>query len=226
MSWAEQQGLRPDNGNPCRRIERYRENRRERFLSPEEFARLGQALDDAERAGEHGLFVVAAIRLLILTGARLSEILTLKWSYVDAHRRALILPDSKTGAKTIPLNQPALDILAALPRLDSNPYVLPGQRHGQNLINLQKPWREIRDKAGLDDVRLHDLRHSFASMGVSVGGSLPVIGRVLGHSQAQTTARYAHVADKLASDLVEATGVQIMQAMRSASAPEKHPSGS
>lgn len=218
MSWAEQQGLRPDGSNPCRRIEKYRENKRDRFLSPAEFARLGQVLNDAEQSGLYGPFVVAAIRLLILTGARLSEILTLKWAYVDESRRALLLPDSKTGAKAVPLNQQVLDLLAALPRLENNPYVLPGQITGKHLVNLQKPWRALRKQAGLDDVRLHDLRHSFASVGVgvAVGGSLPVIGRVLGHSQAQTTARYAHVVDKLASDLVEATGAQIMQAMTSA----------
>jgi integrase len=214
MSWAEQQGLRPDGSNPCRRIEKYKEIKRDRFLSPEEFARLGSALSEVERTAEQGTFIIAAIRLLILTGARLSEVLTLKWSYVDEHRRALVLPDSKTGAKTIPLNQHALNVLASLPRMEHNPYVLPGQITGKHLVNLQKPWRAIRKRAGLDDVRLHDLRHSFASMGVSVGGSLPVIGRVLGHTQPQTTARYAHVADKLASDLVEAAGAQIAEAMK------------
>jgi integrase len=186
---------------------------RERFLTPEEFARLGQVLDKAARTGAHNPFVLAAIRLLILTGARLSEILTLKWAHVDELRRALLLPESKTGAKTIPLNQYALDVLTALPRLQNNPYVLPGHATGRHLRNLQAPWRAIRKQAGLDDVRLHDLRHSFASVGVAVGGSLPVIGRVLGHSQPQTTARYAHVADRLATDLVEAAGARIAQAM-------------
>jgi len=213
MSWAEQHGLRPENSNPCRGIEKYRENRRERFLSPEEFARLGQALSDAEQSGEVNPFVIGAIRLLILTGARLSEVLTLKWSYVDHHRRMLVLPDSKTGAKGIILNEAALDVLASLPRIENNPYVLPGHVHGKHLVNIQKPWRAIRKSAGLDDVRLHDLRHSFASVGVAVGGSLPVIGRVLGHTQAQTTARYAHVGDKIASELVDATGEQIAKAM-------------
>lgn len=214
MSWAERHKLRPDGSNPCRGLEKYREIKRERFLSAAEFTRLGQVLDQAERSRAHGPFVIAAIRLLILTGARRSEILTLKWVEVDLDRRALLLPDSKTGAKTVHLNKQATEILAALPRLENNPYVLPGHVSGKRLSNLQRPWHGLRHLAGLDDVRLHDLRHSFASMSVSVGGSLPVIGRVLGHRQAQTTARYAHVADTLASDLVEAAGAKIANAMK------------
>ncbi|MBC8050561.1 MAG: site-specific integrase, partial [Chitinophagales bacterium] len=176
MSWAEDQDLRAQESNPCRRIERYKERKRKRYLSPEEFQRLGQVLTEADGDGETNLFVLAAIRLLILTGARLSEILTLKWAYLDTYRRVLALPDSKTGEKFIPLNQMAIDVLAKLPRLNSNPYVLIGHNEGRHLINLQKPWQKLRHRAGLDDVRLHDLRHSFASVGISVGGSLPVIG--------------------------------------------------
>ncbi len=143
--------------------------------------------------------------MLALTGARLSEILTLKWKYIDFENTALRLPDSKTGAKTIYLNAPALEILAAIPRLQGNPYVICGNKAGAHLVNLQKPWRRIRKQAGLDDVRLHDLRHSFASMGAIGGASLPVIGALLGHSQPATTARYAHLsADplKAASDVI------------------------
>jgi integrase len=163
--------------------------------------------------------VLAAIRLLLLTGARLSEILTLRWTYLDTHRRVLALPDSKTGAKVIPLNQPALDVLASLSRLKNNPFVLPGLVEGQHLVNLQKPWRRVRKEAGLEDVRLHELRHSFASISVGLGGTLPVIGRVLGHSQPGTTARYAYVADKVASELVEAAGALIGQAIQRKASP-------
>lgn len=219
ISWAEQQGLRPEHTNPCLGIERYRETKRERFLSAAELARLGKALDEAE--GTQNLYVIAAIRLLVLTGARLGEILTLKWDYIDEARRLILLPDSKTGAKPIPLNQPALDVLAKLPRIASNPHVLTGHITGTHLVNIQKPWRTIRAAAGLGDLRLHDLRHSFASVAVAEGGSLPILGKVLGHSQPQTTARYAHLADDPVSKLSEATAAKIARAM--ATPPSSEP---
>ena len=173
--------------------------------------RLGHVLAKAEEQNADP-YVIAAIRLLLFTGARLSEILTLRWAYVDTHRRFSISRIVRPAR--IPLNQPALDVLEGLPRLQGNPFVLVGRVDGKHLVNLQKPWRAIRKQAGLDDVRIHDLRHSFASISVGLGGTLPVIGRVLGHSQPVTTARYAHVADKVAAELVEATGALIGQAMQ------------
>jgi len=205
FNWCEQHGYRPDSSNPCRHIEKYKERHRERFLSPLELARLGEALAEAEANETTSPYVTAALRLLVLTGARLSEILTLKWSYVEFDNILLRLPDSKTGAKVIYLNAPALQILTDLPRLEGNPFVICGKREGARLINLQKPWRRIREVAGLDDVRIHDLRHSFASVAASSGQSLPVIGALLGHTQPQTTARYAHLAAdplRAASDAV------------------------
>ncbi len=191
---AEDWGLRPENTNPCRRVKKYKEKARDRFLSPEELARLGKALSAAETAGE-SVYVIAAIRLLLLTGARLSEILSLEWEEVDFKASMLRLSDSKTGAKTIALPAPALQILNDLPRQDDNPHVICGAREGAALVNLQKPWRRIRAAAKLEDVRLHDLRHSFASVAAAGGMSLPLIGALLGHTQAQTTQRYAHLAD-------------------------------
>ena len=205
FNWCEKHGYRTDSSNPCRHIEKYKEQRRERFLSPLELARLGNALAEAEANETTSTYVIAALRLLVLTGARLSEILTLKWSYVDFDNNQLRLPDSKTGAKTIYLNAPTLQILTDLPRLEGNPFVICGKREGARLINLQKPWRRIRKAAGLDDVRIHDLRHSFASVAAGSGQSLPVIGALLGHTQPQTTARYAHLAAdplRAASDAV------------------------
>jgi integrase len=205
FNWCEKHGYRPDGSNPCRHIEKYKEQRRERFLSPVELARLGDALADAETNETTSPYVIAALRLLVLTGARLSEILTLQWSYVDFDHSLLRLPDSKTGQKVIYLNAPALQILTDLPRLEGNPHVICGKRDGAHLVNLQKPWRQIRKAAGLDDVRIHDLRHSFASVAAGSGQSLPVIGALLGHTQPQTTARYAHLAAdplRAASDAV------------------------
>ncbi len=148
---------------------------------------------------------IAAVRLLVLTGARLSEVLTLRWEHVDLGRSCLRLPDSKTGAKVVYLNAPARDLLAKQPRVEANPYVVPGGKQGAHLVDLQRPWRSIRARAGLQDVRIHDLRHSFASVGASGGLSLPMLGKLLGHTQAATTARYAHLADdpvRAASDMI------------------------
>ena len=155
---------------------------------------------------------VAAIRLLIFTGARLSEILTLRWDYVE--HSYLRLPDSKTGAKLIYLNPPARELLARLPRIEDNPYVIPGDKPGACLVNLQKPWRLIRARAGLEDVRIHDLRHTFASIGAARGLSLPMIGKLLGHTQAATTERYAHLADDPVLAASEAIGQRIAAAMK------------
>jgi integrase len=192
FSLAERWGLRPPNSNPCRGIDRYPEKRRERFLSGAELARLGAVLDEEER---HNLFVVLAIRLLLLTGARRNEVLTLRWSQVNLERSALRLPDSKTGAKVIPLGPTALELLVTAPRLEGNPYVIPGRRVNGRLVGIHRPWVRIREKAGLGDIRLHDLRHSFASVGAAAGLGLPVLGAILGHGHPATTARYAHLAD-------------------------------
>lgn len=209
MNLAEKWGERADGSNPCRHVERYRERKRERFLSEAELARLGEAL---ATAGESP-YVIAAVRLLILTGARLSEILTLRWEHVDFERACLRLPDSKTGAKDIYLSPPALELLASLPRIEGNPYVIPGGSEGRHLVNLEKPWRRIRASAGLAGVRLHDLRHSFASFGAGGGLSLPMIGALLGHTQAATTQRYAHLASDPLRQASELIGKRIAAAM-------------
>ena len=209
MNLAEAWGLRPDRSNPCYHIRKFKERKRERFLSAEELARLGRVLDDEESLAPSA---VMAFRLLLYTGARLSEIQTLKWDYIRGDR--IHLPDSKTGAKTIPLNRPALEVLAGARRVDGNPYVITGTGKDAHLTDLQKPWRRVRRAAGLDDVRIHDLRHTFASEAVMGGESLPMVGRILGHTQAQTTARYAHLADdplkraseRIASSLKQAMG--------------------
>lgn len=214
FSWAEKNGFRPDGSTPCRHVEKYTEAKRERFLSQDELARLGEALRLAERDNSASPWIIAAIRLLTLTGARLSEILTLKWDFVDFERASIRLPDSKTGAKTIYISAPALAVLSALPQQQNNPFVICGLKPGAHLVNLQKPWRRIRKLANLDDVRIHDLRHSFASIAVAGGMSLPMIGALLGHSQPATTARYAHFSQdplQAASDTVGRRISSLMQ---------------
>lgn len=209
MNLAEKWGVRSDGSNPCRHVEKFKEAKRERFLSADELARLSEVLADGERTTTELPSVIAAIRLLILTGCRLSEILTLQWQHVDFEGACLRLPDSKTGAKIVHLNAPALAVLSAVEREENSPWVIRGGKPGYHLVNLEKPWRRIRAKAGVEDVRLHDLRHSFASVAVGLGEGLPMIGKLLGHTQTQTTARYAH----LAADPVKAATERVGAAL-------------
>jgi integrase len=231
FTWAASRGLVPEGVNPTKGLQKYREQGRERFLTSEELGRLGSALADGETIGlrydvdetkpkaKHAPkaenrrvrldpFAAAAIRLLILTGARLREILHAQWGQVDFERGILFLSDSKTGRKPVYLSAAALAILAALPRLEGNPHVIAGARDGAPRADLKKPWAAVCRAAGLEGVRLHDLRHSFASIGAGASMGLPIIGKLLGHTQASTTARYAHLdADPLrrAADTIGAT---------------------
>lgn len=203
FTFAVTRGVRPDN--PVRGVPRFRDRRMERFLSADEMGRLGAALVEAEADPTFPRYAVAAIRLLIFTGARRGEILSARWTYVDLERGALLLPDSKTGAKVIPLGAPARELLANLPRVKGSPWVLPAGRGDGHLVGLAKPWRAICKAAKLDGLRLHDLRHSFASVGAAGGDSLLIVGKLLGHADAKTTSRYAHLADdplKAAADRI------------------------
>ena len=205
-------GLVAKGHNPASHVQAFREQRRERFLSSAELGRLGDAIREAETVGipwvvdkdqpnaKHipkngrtkiGPHVAAALRLLILTGARLREILELKWEYVDLQRGLLLLPDSKTGQKAIILNAPAVAILEKLPRVDD--YVIASDIAGQPRHDLNKPWKLVSTQSGLAGVRIHDLRHTHASYGAGAGLGLPIIGKLLGHSEPATTARYAHL---------------------------------
>ena len=206
---AEAWGLRKDGVNPCRLVEKYKEHKRERFLTEDEFRQLGQVLGEVE--GSETLSAVTAIRLLMLTGCRLSEIQMLRWENVDLEAGELRLPDSKTGASMVPLSRAAAGVLATLPR--DNPWVIADRKPGTHLIDLQRSWRRIRAHAGLGDVRVHDLRHSVASRTLALGESLPMIGKLLGHT-VQTTARYAHLArdsaKASASKIADSIGADIL----------------
>ncbi len=212
-NWGEGRGLRPENSNPCRHIEKYPENKRERFLSGDELLDLDAALRQAEEMNLATPHAIAAIRLLLLTGARLNEILTLKWRYIDFETNQIRLPDSKTGRKSIYLSPQAIELLQSIKRQEGNPYVICGLVPGSHIVNLQKPWRRIRKLAGLDDVRLHDLRHSFASIAVANGVSLPIVGALLGHSQPATTQRYAHFAAEPLKEANDMIGSLVSAAM-------------
>ena len=192
---AEDRGDVPEATNPCRLVAKNRERKRERFLTDEEFRRLGRVLDEAETCKGVSVHAVAAIRLLLLTGCRKGEILNLRWSEVDLAAGELRLPDTKTGPRTISLSPEAARVLSAIPRRPGNPFVIPGKIRGKAMRNLNDPWEIVCERAGLEDMRLHDCRHSYASRALALGESLPMIGRLLGHTQVETTARYAHLAE-------------------------------
>ena len=191
---AEAWGLAPEGGNPCRFVVKYKERKRERFLTDDEFDRLGRVLNEMEAEGRVSVHAAAALRLLMLTGCRRNEIVTLRWAEIDLDAGELRLRDSKTGARTVPLSPAAVTVLAALPRVPGNPWVIAGRKPGTRLSNINEQWHRVRKRARLENVRLHDLRHSFASRALALGESLPMIGRLLGHTQVETTARYAHLA--------------------------------
>ena len=228
FTFAAKRRLVPDGFNPAKGIEKYPEQERERFLSMEELERLGTTIRKAESEGldwdineskptsKHlpkgkrrtviGPHAAGALRLYLFTGCRLREILRLRWEEVDFERGLIFLPDSKTGKKTIILNAPALEILSNLPRVGE--YVIAGDNPDKPRTDLKRPWAAVSKAAGLKGFRIHDFRHSFASFGAGGGMGLPIVGKLLGHKNAITTARYAHLdADplRLASERIGST---------------------
>lgn len=230
--------------SPAKGIERNREEGRERYLSTDELARLGDTLARAETIGlpysvdetkpkaKHAPkpenrvrkidpFAIAAIRLLIFTGARLREVLHARWDEIDFERGLLNLSSarSKTGKKALVLNAPALDILASLPRIAGNPHLMPGEGRdasgvGLPRVDLKAPWRAITAAAGIDGLRIHDLRHSHAATGAGLGLGLHMVGKLLGHSQPATTARYAHLDTDPLRRASDAIGTALDAAMK------------
>ena len=186
-------GLMARGSNPCRGVERYRVWPRERFLTRVEYRRLGEVLKDAESSGWMTKPAVAAIRLLILTGCRRNEILSLRWDDVDRSVGDIRLRDTKTGPQVVALTAEVEAVLDGIRRAPDNPWVIAGEKPGTRRKSLTPAWRKVRARAGLDDVRLHDLRHSYASRALAEGESLSMIGKLLNHVQIQTTARYAHL---------------------------------
>ncbi len=194
---AEAWGLLAPGRNPCRTVRHYREAPRERFLAPDEYRRLGAVLAAADSRGSVYPSAVAAIRLLLLTGCRKQEILSLRWDDIDRSSGKIRVRDGKTGPRQVPLTPAVaavLDSARATLCPEDSPWVIPGKAGGKGYLKgLDRIWRELRERADLSDVRIHDLRHSYASMGLALGEGLPVIGKLLGHGKMGTTARYAHL---------------------------------
>ncbi len=221
LAWSVQAKYRPAGPNPCAGIEKFTERPRKRYLTADEYARVGRALRDARKAGTIASAPLTAIELLLLTGCRPQEIATLEWAHVSLDRAVLELPTSKTGAKAVHLSPPAVRLLKKWPRWAGSSYVFPGRGrrvkgshiHGTTLAHV---WADIREAAGLDDVRLYDAcRHSFASTAMSAHGlSLAQIGEQLGHSQPATTKRYAHLHDDVAKRNATAIGDSIAKALK------------
>jgi integrase len=194
--------------NPVRGVKRFKDKKGQRYLSQRELVALGEALNAGVEQGLNPQ-ALAILKLLIFTGARKGEIETLRWSAVDLETGYIRLEESKTGQKAFPLNAGALEVLTAIPRLSGSDFVFPALRGEGHYEGTPKVWRRIREMANLEDVRLHDLRHSFASIAVSGGASLPIIGALLGHADSATTQRYAHLHDDPLRAASEAVGNSI-----------------
>ena len=202
MRQAEVYGYRPEGTNPCVGIKRYRRQGRERFLTAAELRRLGAMLARHEAGRPQ---VVAIIRLLLLTGCRKGEIVTLKWRYYREGN--LFLPDSKVGPRTVWLSSAAREVLGCVPR--SPVWVFPSPQTDGCLTaaTLDRAWQRMRAEADLRDVRLHDCRHTYASMALAQGETVLTIGRLLGHRYPATTLKYTHMSDVMVHEAADAVGV-------------------
>ena len=204
---ARRWGFVPENQrNPARDIDQYKEEKRDRWVNPEELPRLAQAID-----AEPNVYVRMALWLYLLTGVRKSELLAAQWDDIDWQRQELRLGETKAGrVHYVPLSAPALAILRELPRLEGNPYILPGHIRGRPLVNINRPWTRIRKAAGVEDVRLHDLRRTVGSWLAQSGNSLHLIGRVLNHSNPNTTAIYARFGQDHVRQALEEHAARLM----------------
>ncbi len=192
--------------NPARDISRFKEEKRDRWVSPDELPRLAQAID-----AEPNVYVRMALWLYLLTGVRKSELLTAKWEDIDWDRQELRLGQTKAGrVHYVPLSAPAIAILRDLPRMEGNSHILPGRVEGHHLVNISNPWTRIRKAAGVEDVRLHDLRRTVGSWLAQSGNSLHLIGRVLNHSNESTTAIYARFGQDHVRQALEEHGTRLM----------------
>ena len=211
MMHAEALGLRPEGSNPCRGLRRRKSSFEARYLIADEFANLGVALDRAQAAYP---VAVAALRFLLYTGARKSEAIELRWQHVHGDRA--VLPDSKTGPRTIWLATPARAILAAQPRRNDCPWVFASE--GCNSVSIGKAWKAVRGAAGLDGMRVHDCRHNFAAVAVGGGEGLRIIADLLGHADIKTTFGYTHLAEATVFEAADRVSCILADALDSAGA--------
>ena len=193
FDWCEKTGYRDRGTNPVRGLEKYREEKRLKFMESSELEAIGEGIAKLEKQDAIDPTIAAALKVMLLTGARCSEILTLKWEYFNESKKKALLPNSKTGAKVLPIPPTAWEVISALPRV--NEYCFPGRWGRGHIINVKDTWKRICKAGGISGWRIHDLRHAFASYAANSGKSLPIIGKILGHSQASTTSRYAHLAE-------------------------------
>ena len=219
INFAIDLNLRPPASNPARRVKMYRERMVERFLSEAEIAQAADGIKQAERQGRISPHGAAGLRLALFTGARSGEITAIEWKHIDWSRRIIRLPDSKTNEpRTIHLSDAALEVLKTLPRVGL--YVVAGAKPDEPLKNLRRAWDISRTIAGLEDVRLHDLRHSYASLAAGRGFTLQMIGKLLGHKVAATTQRYAHLTRDGAAAVNDELGVVMEAAIAKKELPD------
>jgi len=248
LSWAERHGYIPEGVHPTKGIELFREQGRERSLSDDELLELGNALRQAETRGlppdtkraaysamRHGgrrgvaprvspanPFAIAAIRMLILSGWREQEVLSLRWEMLDLEAKRATLPDTKTGRSYRDLGGAAVQLLRDLPRLSRSPFVFPGQRPQSPLTDIKHVWYAVRQAAGLPALRLHDLRHAYASTGADMGVPLLTLGAVLGHSTIETTKKYAHLGESPSARAAEDISAAIAARLEGRSTEVRH----
>ncbi|HPO09607.1 MAG TPA: site-specific integrase, partial [bacterium] len=207
--WAERTGHVPQGFlNPARGVRQFPSRPRDRWIQPDEWPGLFEALEE-----EESLYAKAAVLMLIFTGCRLSEVLGSRWENVDFQRRELTLPMTKSGnSRIVPLSEPAIEILQNLPRTQGNPFIICGERRGCHMVNLGKPWRRIRQRAGLPDLKLHDIRRSYGSILASEGVAMQTIQRLLGHSNVTVTSKvYAHLSPDTLADGTKQLGTKVVQ---------------
>ena len=209
MNLAEKWEYRPQNTNPCKYVDRYKEKKRQVYLSMDQLERVGQAMRQLKNT--ESFYALSALKMLLVTGCRTSEILNLKREYVDIANNCIHLPDSKTGARTIHLSPVAFDILNALPSEEG--FVFHSPRENKRLTTLRCLWKKICGITDLKDYRLHDLRHTYASFAVSGGFSLPIIAKMLGHADIKTTERYAHLHQDPVNKAIDDVSLKIKKVM-------------
>ncbi len=209
FEYARKNGLLPEGCvNPARGIQKFKEQKRDRWIKPDELPQLIKAINEHEN-----IYIRSALWLYLLTGVRKKELLTARWDNVDLNRGELRLPDTKTGrTHYVPLCKLAIEILKELPHLQGNPYILPGRKQGRHLVNIDIPWRKVRRAAGLEDVRLHDLRRTVGSMLATAGYSLHIVSKILNHADVTTTQKvYAHLSQDPLKEALEEHGQNIVQ---------------